>query len=62
MTPSELRTLGEQIFGPVWKTKLAKALPVSTRSIRFWLAGDRKMRPVIAERIRAMAAEAGKRP
>jgi hypothetical protein len=57
MTASELRKLGEQLYGPRWQTKLAEILPVSTRTIRYWLSGDRKMRPVIAERIRSLAQQ-----
>ena len=58
MTPAELRKIGEQLNGPKWKHKLAKALPVSTRTIRYWLSGERKMREVIARRIRSLASEA----
>lgn len=61
MTPADLRSLGERVYGPRWQTKLARALPVSTRSIRYWLSGKRKIRPVIAERIRGLAvAKLGK--
>lgn len=54
MTPAELREIGEKLFGPRWQMPLARALPVSTRSIRHWLSGKRQMRPVIAERIRSL--------
>ncbi len=54
MTPTELRRIGELLHGPHWQTKLARALPVSTRTIRYWLSGKRAIRPVIAERIRVM--------
>lgn len=57
MTPVELRSLGERLFGPRWQTKLARALPVSTRTVRFWLSGKRRIRPVIAERIRELSSE-----
>jgi DNA-binding transcriptional regulator YiaG len=56
MSPSELRAIGEKLYGPRWQTKLARALPVSARTVRHWAAGTRNMRPVIAERIRAMVA------
>ncbi|OWK41976.1 hypothetical protein FRUB_04054 [Fimbriiglobus ruber] len=36
---------------------MARVLPVSTRSIRHWLSEKRKMRPVIAERIRSLKPE-----
>ncbi len=51
MTPAELRTLCEATYGPRWQTKLARALPVSPRTVRYWLSGKRAIRPVIAERI-----------
>lgn len=54
MTPAELRKIGEELFGPRWQSKLARALPVSTRTIRYWLSGKRKIRPVIAARIRSL--------
>lgn len=59
MTPVELRKIGEKLFGPRWQTPLARALPVTTRSIRHWLSGKRKIRPLVAARIRSLAAEAG---
>ena len=57
MTPDELRSIGEKLYGPCWQTPLARALPVSTRTVRYWLTGKRAIRPVIAERIRQLAAE-----
>ncbi len=55
MTPAELRTIGEQLYGPRWQTKLARALPVNDRTVRRWLSGERKIRPLVAERIKALA-------
>ncbi len=57
MIPTELRTIGEQLYGPRWQSKLARALPVSPRSVRYWLSGKRAIRPVIAERIRLLGFE-----
>jgi hypothetical protein len=57
MTPAVLREIGEALYGPRWQTKLAWALPVSTRTVRYWLSGKRKIRPVIAERIRELSSE-----
>jgi len=56
VTPTELRTHGERLYGPRWQTKLARALPVSPRTVRYWLAGKRAIRPVIAERIKSLRA------
>jgi hypothetical protein len=56
MIPAELREIGEQLYGPRWQTKLARALPVNVRSVRRWLSGERNIRPVIAERIRGLSS------
>ena len=37
-------------------------LPVTPRSVRYWLSDDRKIRPVIAERIKSLARESVKKP
>lgn len=52
MTPAELRSHGEKLYGPRWQTPLARALPVSPRTVRYWLSGERAIREVIARRIR----------
>jgi hypothetical protein len=54
MTPTELRIIGERLYGLHWQTKLARALPVSDRSVRYWLAGKKPIREVIARRIRSL--------
>ena len=60
MTPAQLRRL---MTKHGWtQVSLADALPVkSTRIIRYWLSGDTPIREVIAHRIRALAAEAGRK-
>ncbi|AMV24228.1 hypothetical protein VT84_07515 [Gemmata sp. SH-PL17] len=57
MTPAELRACGEHLYGTEWQTPLARALPVSTRTIRYWLSGERTIREVIARRIRSLGVE-----
>jgi hypothetical protein len=57
MTPDELREIGEKLYGSRWQTKLGRVLPVSTRTIRYWLSGKRKIREVIARRIRDLRPE-----
>jgi hypothetical protein len=57
MTPSELRSIGEKLFGKRWQTTLARVLPVSPRSVRYWLSGKHPIREVVAERIRGIANE-----
>ena len=40
MTPDELRSAGEELFGRWgWQTKLAKALGVDGSTVRRWLSG-----------------------
>jgi hypothetical protein len=53
MTPTELRNLMEENG---WSQgDLKRLLPLKTnRTIRYWLSGDREIRPVIAERIRSL--------
>ena len=57
MTPEELRSVGQAIYGKRWQTKLAEALPVSTRSIRYWLKGIHKINERTARQIRALLPE-----
>lgn len=64
MTADELRDLMTE-YG--WTQRdLARLLPLltpkSTRIIRYWLSGERKIRPLVAERIRSLAAEVGRAP
>lgn len=40
MTPSELRSIGERVFGHGWQTRLAEHLEVSARTVRRWAAGE----------------------
>ena len=59
MTGSELRALMKK-HG--WAQQdLARLLPLrtskSTRIIRYWLSGERNIRPLVAARIRSLAAE-----
>lgn len=56
MTPEELRRIGERLYGPDWIGPMAEALPVTERAVRYWLAGERMIRPVIARRIRSLKA------
>jgi len=40
MTPAELARLGRALYGPRWQTALARAVGVTSRTVRRWLAGD----------------------
>ena len=54
MTPDELRSTGESLFGPHWQTPLAKAWDVDPRSIRYWLSGKHKINKRTEEAILAL--------
>jgi hypothetical protein len=51
VTPDELRAIGVKLYGDQWQTPMSKALPCSTRTIRYWLSGKRKIHPKIEVRI-----------
>lgn len=60
MTADELRQIMRE-HG--WTQRdLARLLPLktpsSTRIIRYWLSGERKIRPLVAARIRSLAEQA----
>jgi hypothetical protein len=55
VTPDELRAVGEALYGKYWQTPMAEALPCETRTIRHWLSGKRKIRPMVEARIRSLA-------
>jgi DNA-binding transcriptional regulator YiaG len=40
LTPRDLRTVGEALFGERWQSALAEALSVNDRTVRRWVAGD----------------------
>ena len=39
MTPTELRTIGELLYGERWQSPLARDLGVDDRTVRGWLTG-----------------------
>lgn len=39
MTPAELRSAGEALYGARWQTALARELPVDPSTVRRWLSG-----------------------
>ena len=51
MTPSQLKNLGKTL-GEGWQSKLARLMPCNDRTVRYWLKGERAIRPPVAERIR----------
>ena len=57
MTPSDLRIIGEALYGPRWQTPLADDLGVASRTVRAWLSGDRTISAGVAADIRALAEQ-----
>jgi hypothetical protein len=57
MTRDELRVLGEAWKRRGWQTHLARSLPVNPRTVRRWLAGERKIHPAMEERIRSLLSQ-----
>ena len=43
MMGSELRAIGEGLFGLRWQRDLARELSVNERTVRYWLRGARAM-------------------
>lgn len=39
MTPTDLRMIGECLYGELWQSQLARALGISDRTMRRWAIG-----------------------
>lgn len=48
MSPDTLRIYGEALFGPRWKSELARALGVTDRTMRRWDAGTHPIPDTLA--------------
>lgn len=57
MTADELREIGESLYGPRWQSKLARALSVTPRAVRYWLAGARSISKPMAKLICSLRAK-----
>ncbi len=57
MTPKQFEKLGATL-GAGWQSKLARLLPCNVRTVQYWLTGEREIRPMVAERIKQVLAEA----
>lgn len=51
MTPDELQTAGEKLFGPRWQTALARALGVDGSTVRRWLSERLKITTQVSRHI-----------
>ena len=56
MTPTELRRLGERLYGDNWQTALARTLQVNPRTVRRWAAGDTEIPGPVEVAVRALVA------
>lgn len=54
MTPDELRSAGEAIFGSRWQTALARMLGVDPSSVRKMLHGSRPITTAMSRHIRLL--------
>ena len=56
LTASELRRIGQALYGSRWQTELARALGLSPRYIRRLAAGTSPMTASLAGRVREVVA------
>jgi len=55
MTPAELATVCESVYGPWWRSALARAINRSPRLIYCYEHGERRIPPGVTAQIRALA-------
>jgi DNA-binding transcriptional regulator YiaG len=49
LTPEQLATCGQTLYGEQWQSALARRIGVDARTVRKWLAGDRAIPQPAAE-------------
>ena len=52
MTPKQLETAGEAIYGPSWRTPLCADLGITMRTLQRWMGGDFNIDPAVPDRLR----------
>ena len=57
MTPTELREIGEALYGPRFASQLARDLDVAVRTMQRWLAGQRSFPPSLTNELRVQIEE-----
>jgi hypothetical protein len=57
LTPDELATIGQYLFGARWRPPLARALNVSPRAVHFWASGHEPIPNRRAAQIAAVPAQ-----
>lgn len=56
-----LRSAGEALYGPRWQTELARALGVSDRTVRRWVAGATPVPPEALTGLRRLCVRRARR-
>lgn len=54
MNPAHLAQAGAALYGPRWQTDLARALDVSDRTVRRWVAGSDPLPAGVAADLRRL--------
>lgn len=57
MTRHELTKIGKSLFGPLWKSKLARALGRDYTTVNRWTKGDHDIPETAARRIRELESQ-----
>ena len=57
MTQTELRAIGEALYGKQWQTQLARALTISPRHVRAMVAGERAITKRTEAQIMALVSK-----
>lgn len=60
-TIPDLALVGEALYGPLWRTELARQLGVTYRTMRRWLAGQSPIPAGIARDLAVLITAAEKR-
>jgi hypothetical protein len=60
MTPAELTSIGRGLFGPLWKSKLARALGRDYTTVNRWTKGDNEIPETAIRRIRELEQQGSK--
>lgn len=56
MSPSELIAIGERLYGPLWRSRLAEALGVNVSTVRRWATAATAIPKRTALAIKALEA------
>lgn len=51
MTPAQLKTIGEALYGTNWQSALAREIGVNDRTVRYWADGTRPWSALLPEKL-----------